>query len=179
MNIADLIKPVIDFPKPGILFYDLNPLIYHNQGFQQVIHFFMQQFKGRQIDKVVGIEARGFIFGASLAYALKVGFVPIRKPHKLPGPIYQQAYQLEYGKDILELQQEALRPGERVLIIDDVLASGGTLVTSIHLLQQAQVNIIGCGVVVELTHLKARQRTELSNVDIYALHLISDAGATS
>jgi adenine phosphoribosyltransferase len=172
MNIHHLIKSIVDFPKPGVIFYDINPLIYDNLGFQKVIDSFAKYYRNKSIDKVVGLEARGFIFGASLAYALKIGFVPIRKPNKLPPPVYRQAFQLEYGEDVLELQQQALNPGENVLVIDDVLATGGTIRASLGLLKQAKVNVVGCGIVLELTHLKARELKELRGLDIHALHVI-------
>jgi adenine phosphoribosyltransferase len=168
----NLIHPIADFPKPGVVYYDINPLIHDNDGFQMLIHSFLQHFKGKSIDKVVGIEARGFILGASLAYALKVGFVPIRKPHKLPGPVFHQSYQLEYGEDVLELQQSALNSADNVLLIDDVLATGGTLKTALSLLKQAKVNIVGCGVILELALLKARDLPQLRNLDIYAQHVV-------
>jgi adenine phosphoribosyltransferase len=172
MKITDLFEIIPDYPKPGILFYDINPLLSEDQGLHMITNQFLNHFDGKAIEKVVSIEARGFIFGAALAYAMGVGFVPLRKPKKLPGELLKIEYQKEYGKDFLELQKKALKAGERVILIDDILASGGTLNAGIELINQVGVNLIGIGVVLELLDFKARNR--FHNVDLFALHQIGE-----
>ena len=153
-----LIRDLADFPKPGIVFKDITPVLADAGAFAATIDAMAAPWRGQSIDAVVGIEARGFIFGAPLARALDAGFVPVRKPGKLPGRTLSQAYALEYGEDRLELQADALPAGARVLLIDDVLASGGTLAAAHALLAQLQVDLVGAGVLIELAALKGRAR---------------------
>lgn len=153
-----LIRDVPDFPKPGIVFKDITPVLADAGAFAAAIEAMAAPWHGQAIDAVVGIEARGFIFGAPLARALSAGFVPVRKPGKLPGRTLSQWYALEYGEDRLELQADALPAGARVLLIDDVLATGGTLVAAHALLGQLQVEIVGAGVLIELAALHGRAR---------------------
>ena len=126
MEIEALIRAIPDFPIPGILFRDITPLLKDKQGFRSAIDRFVDQFSGRGIDHVVGIESRGYIFGAPIAYAIGAGFIPVRKPGKLPYERLSEEYALEYGTNSLEIHADALKPGERVLVVDDLLATGGT-----------------------------------------------------
>src|ERR1700742_3121965 len=131
-----LIRTVPDFPKPGILFYDITTLLKDKTGFAQLIDAFAAHYIGKDIDLVLGIEARGFIFGPALAYRLNAGFVPIRKPKKLPAATARVTYDLEYGQDTLEVHKDAIQPGQSVIIVDDLLATGGTAVATVQLVQQ-------------------------------------------
>ena len=155
---AQLIRDVHDFPKPGIVFKDITPVLADGAAFAAAIDAMAEPWRGQAIDAVVGIEARGFIFGAPLARALDAGFVPARKPGKLPGRTVSQSYALEYGQDRLELQADALPAGARVLLVDDVLATGGTLAAAHALLRQLEIHIVGAGVLIELAALNGRAR---------------------
>src|ERR1700690_3794432 len=135
-HLKGLIREVPDFPKPGILFYDITTLLKDAQGLKSVIDGLSEKFKDQRIDTIVGIEARGFIFAPAVAYALGAGFVPVRKPGKLPAPTERVEYQLEYGTDALEVHRDAIEPGERVLIVDDVLATGGTACAVMKLVER-------------------------------------------
>ncbi|MCB0913918.1 MAG: adenine phosphoribosyltransferase [Propionibacteriaceae bacterium] len=153
-----LIRDVPDFPKPGIVFKDITPVLADAAAFAATIEAMAAAWRGQAIDAVVGIEARGFILGAPLARALGAGFVPVRKPGKLPGRTLSQAYALEYGEDRLELHADALPAGARVLLVDDVLATGGTLAAACALLGQLQVDLAGAAVLIELAALNGRER---------------------
>ena len=153
-----LIRDVRDFPKPGIVFKDITPVLADAGAFAAAVEAMAAPWRGQAIDAVVGIEARGFILGAPLARLLDAGFVPVRKPGKLPGRTLSQTYALEYGEDRLELHADALPAGTRVLLVDDVLATGGTLAAAQALLGQLQVDIVGAGVLIELTALHGRGR---------------------
>jgi adenine phosphoribosyltransferase len=153
-----LVRDVPDFPKPGIVFKDITPLLADAEGFAGAIDAMATPWRMQGVDAVLGIEARGFIFGAPLARALGVGFVPVRKPGKLPGRTLSQSYALEYGHDALELHADALPAGARVLLVDDVLATGGTLDAARALAEQLQVRIVGATVLIELTALGGRSR---------------------
>src|SRR5208283_2971830 len=131
-----LVRTVPDFPKPGILFYDITTLLKDKAGFAQLIDALAQHYISRKIDLVLGIEARGFIFGPALAYRLNAGFVPVRKPMKLPAPTARVSYDLEYGTDALEIHLDAIQPGQRVVLVDDLLATGGTMQATIQLVRQ-------------------------------------------
>lgn len=157
-----LIRAVPDFPKPGILFRDLVPLLADRAGFAAAIAALAAPWRGQAIDAVAGIEARGFIFGAALARELDTGFVPIRKPGKLPGVLHEVTYALEYGHDCLQVQAGALPPGARVLLVDDVLATGGTLLAAADLLRLLEIELVGAGVLVELAALGGRDRWSAS-----------------
>lgn len=153
-----LIRDVVDFPKPGIVFKDITPVLADAAGFAAAIDAMAAPWRGQAIDAVIAIEARGFIFGAGLAQTLGVGFVPVRKPGKLPGRVLSQSYALEYGQDTLELQADALPAGARVLLVDDVLATGGTLDAARALVAQLDAHIVGATVLIELAALGGRSR---------------------
>jgi adenine phosphoribosyltransferase len=162
-----LIRTVPDFPKPGILFYDITTLLKDPVGFAQLIDALAQYYIDKEIDLVLGIEARGFIFGPALAYRLNAGFVPVRKPKKLPGPTVRVTYDLEYGSDSLEIHADAIEPGQRVVIVDDLLATGGTMEATIKLVQQLGGEIAGLGFAIELDFLKGRDR--FKDYDVFSL----------
>ena len=155
-----LIRTVPDFPKPGILFYDITTLLRDKNGFAQLIDCFAAYYIGKEIDLVLGIEARGFIFGPALAYRLNAGFVPVRKPKKLPSKVARVSYDLEYGTDSLEIHLDAIQPGQRVVIVDDLLATGGTMQATVSLVKQLGGEIVGLGFAVELDFLKGRAKFE-------------------
>jgi adenine phosphoribosyltransferase len=162
-----LVRTVPDFPKPGILFYDITTLLKDKVGFAQLIDALAAHYIGQKIDLVLGIEARGFIFGPALAYRLNAGFVPVRKPKKLPAPVAQVKYYLEYGSDTLEIHQDAIQPGQRVVLVDDLLATGGTMEATIKLVKQLGGEIAGLAFVIELDFLKGRER--FAEYDIFTL----------
>ena len=166
-HLKALIREVPDFPKPGILFYDITTLLKDAQGLHDLIDALGAQFAGKGIDKVIGIEARGFIFAPAVAYALHSGFVPVRKPKKLPAEVERVEYQLEYGTDALEIHRDAIRKGEHVLIVDDVLATGGTAAAVCQLVEKLGGNVVGLGFVIELDFLKGREK--LPGYDIRAM----------
>ncbi len=153
-----LIRTVPDFPKPGILFYDITTVLKDKAGFATLIDAFAQYYIGKEIDLVLGIEARGFIFGPALAYRLNAGFVPVRKPKKLPAPTAKVRYDLEYGTDSLEVHLDAIQPGQRVVIVDDLLATGGTMEATVQLVRQLGGEIAGLGFAIELDFLKGRAK---------------------
>lgn len=159
-SLKSLIRGVPDFPKKGILFYDITTLLKDKVGFAKLIDALSEYYINKDVDLVMGIEARGFIFGPALAYRLNAGFVPIRKPKKLPAETIRYTYELEYGSDTLEVHKDAVQPGQRVVIVDDLLATGGTALASIKLAQQLGGEIVGVSFVVELTALKGRQKLE-------------------
>ena len=162
-----LIREVPDYPKPGILFYDITTLLKDGPGFRQVIDALKEHYQGSAVDMVVGIEARGFIFAPALAYALGAGFVPVRKPRKLPSDRVSVSYKLEYGTDSLEIHTDAIQPGHRVLIVDDLLATGGTAAAVTKLVEQVGGKVAGMGFVVELTFLNGREK--LAGHDVFSL----------
>ncbi|MCX7034206.1 MAG: adenine phosphoribosyltransferase [Arenimonas sp.] len=155
---AGLVRDVPDFPRPGIVFKDILPLLADGRGFAAAVAAMAQPWRDARVSAVAGVEARGFILGAALARELDVGFVPIRKPGKLPGAVHEVSYDLEYGSDRLQVQQGALAAGERVLLVDDVLATGGTLLAAAHLLGNLRVELLGAAVLVELAALGGRAR---------------------
>ena len=165
--LKQLIRTVPDFPKPGILFYDITTLLKNKAGFAQLIDALAQHYIGRKIDLVLGIEARGFIFGPALAYRLNAGFVPVRKPKKLPAPTAHVSYDLEYGTDSLEIHLDAIQPGQRVVLVDDLLATGGTMQATIQLVKQLGGEIAGLAFAVELDFLKGR--TKFPEYDVFSL----------
>ena len=166
-HLKGLIREVPDFPKPGILFYDITTLLKDTKGLKSVIDGLSANYHGQKIDTVVGIEARGFIFAPAVAYALGAGFVPVRKPGKLPAAAERVEYQLEYGTDILEVHRDAIEIGSQVLIVDDVLATGGTAEAVVKLVQQLQGVVVGLQFVIELDFLKGREK--LPGLDVQAL----------
>lgn len=152
------IRDIHDFPKPGIVFKDITPLLADAQAFNLMIHLLAERYIGQHIDQVVSVEARGFILGAALAYKLNAGLVPVRKPGKLPSATLRVAYELEYGQDTLEVHQDALAPGARILLVDDVLATGGTMQAALQLLQPLQCQVVEIAFLIELGALQGRQR---------------------
>ncbi len=170
MNEADfkrLIRDIPDFPKPGVVFKDITPLLGHADTFLASVDAIAERFGDRGITKVAGIEARGFIFAAPVALRLEAGFVPIRKPGKLPHDTEDQAYELEYGTDLLEVHKDAFGDGDVALIVDDVLATGGTAAAGVRLLRRLGADVAGVGVLVELGFLGGRSR--LTDVELHAL----------
>jgi adenine phosphoribosyltransferase len=166
-DLKSLIREVPDFPKPGILFYDITTLIKDAQGFRGVIDGLKDHYRDTRVDVVLGIEARGFIFAPALAYAMGAGFVPVRKPRKLPAECVQVTYDLEYGTDTLEMHRDAISNGNRVLIVDDLLATGGTAAAAARMVHEAGGIVAGLGFVVELTFLRGRSR--LNGHDVFSL----------
>lgn len=169
MELKSLIRDIPDYPQPGILFRDITTLLRNAQGLSYTIDTFCQKCQSAALipDYVVGMESRGFIFGAPLAYKLDAGFIPVRKPGKLPAEVHSAQYELEYGTDTLEVHQDALEPGAKVLIIDDLIATGGTAKATADLVQRAQCELIGFGFVIELKDLNGRQK--LPDVPIVTL----------
>jgi len=168
MNFKSLIRTVPDFPKPGIRFRDITPLLASGTGFRHVIELLAERYAGK-VDKIVGIEARGFIFGAALAHQLGAGFVPIRKPGKLPGALYHHDYELEYGSNRIEVHVDGLVKGERALVIDDLLATGGTALAALALVDKIGAAVVECAFVIELSDLPGRGRIEARGTRVHAL----------
>jgi adenine phosphoribosyltransferase len=166
-DLKKLIREVPDFPKPGILFYDITTLLKDPVGLRGVIDGLKGHYKDAGVDLVIGIEARGFIFAPALAYALGAGFVPVRKPKKLPGERLSVSYDLEYGTDTLEVHTGAINGGHSVLIVDDLLATGGTACATARLVEKSGGKVAGFGFVVELTFL--RGRSKLNNYEVFSL----------
>jgi adenine phosphoribosyltransferase len=158
---------VPDFPKPGILFYDITTLLKDPAGLKGVIDALTAQCLNRPVDLVLGIEARGFIFAPAVAYALGAGFIPVRKPKKLPARTVREEYQLEYGTDCVEIHADAIQPGQNVLIVDDLLATGGTAAAVARLVEKLGGKVTGLGFVVELDFLKGREK--LTGYDVFSL----------
>ena len=166
-HLKKLIREVPDFPKPGINFYDITTLLKDKRGFRETVDTLQQHYYNASVDVVVGIEARGYFFAPAMALALGAGFVPVRKPRKLPCVVQSVEYALEYGTDQLEMHVDAIEPGQNVLIIDDVLATGGTASAVARLVELLKGNVVGLGFVIELTFLKGRQK--LADRDVFAL----------
>ena len=166
-NLKSLIREVPDFPKPGINFYDITTLLKDAAGFRQTIDRLTEPYAGKQIDTVIGIEARGFIFAPALAYHLGAGFVPVRKPKKLPAEKTAVSYALEYGEDTLEIHTDAVGAGHRVLIADDLLATGGTAKAVVDLVEGLGGTVVGLAFVIELEFLPGRAK--LAGYDVYSL----------
>jgi adenine phosphoribosyltransferase len=165
--LRERVRDVADYPQPGVLFKDISPLLADHVAFAGAVDAIVAHHGRGTIDKVVGIEARGFILAAPVAYHFGAGFVPVRKKGKLPGPTYDKSYALEYGEAVLEVQQDAFAAGERVLIVDDVLATGGTVAAAAALVREAGGDLAGASVLLELTFLGGRER--LSKYDLHAL----------
>jgi adenine phosphoribosyltransferase len=166
VEIEALIRAIPDFPIPGILFRDITPLLKDKQGFRAAIDLFVDRFSGSDIAHVVGIESRGYIFGAPLAYAIGAGFIPVRKPGKLPHEKLSEEYALEYGTNSLEIHADALRPGERVVVVDDLLATGGTAAATGRLLERLGAHVEAFAFLIELTALEGRKK--LGNHEVIA-----------
>ena len=168
-TVKDYIRSIYDFPHEGIIFRDVTTLFADARGFRMAVDQILHDYAGQKIDKVVGLEARGFILGGAVAHQLSVGFVPIRKKGKLPGTVISEAYQLEYGEAVMEIHDDALKPGERVLIVDDLLATGGTAEAGITLCRRLGAEVIGCAFVIDLPELGGRKRLEAMGVPVHAL----------
>jgi adenine phosphoribosyltransferase len=166
-DLKRLIREIPDHPKPGILFYDLTTLLQDPRGFHSLVDRLCDHYNGHKVDVVAGIEARGFIFAPALAYRLNAGFVPVRKPKKLPSKTVSVTYQLEYGSDSLEIHADAVKPGQHVLLCDDLLATGGTAAAAIKLIRELGGQIAGAAFAVELTFLNGRAK--LPGVDVFSL----------
>ncbi|MEG3902730.1 adenine phosphoribosyltransferase [Microcoleus sp. B4-C5] len=167
MDLKSLIRDIPDFPKPGILFRDITTLLRDPQGLRYTIDSLAEKCSAMSVDYVVGMESRGFIFGAPLAYKMGIGFIPVRKPGKLPGAVHFAEYELEYGVDRLEMHQDAMTSGSRVLIVDDLIATGGTAAATAKLLEQAGCELVGFAFIIELQALGGRQK--LPDVPIVTL----------
>jgi adenine phosphoribosyltransferase len=167
MNLDEKIRTIPDFPKKGIMFKDITTVLQDAEALKFCIESFYEYYKDKQITKVIGIESRGFIIAPALAYRLGVGFVPIRKPGKLPAEKIRQEYQLEYGTDAIEIHTDSIRNGDRVLLHDDVLATGGTMKAACSLVEQLGGEIVGISFLIELAFLNPRMK--LSNYDIHSL----------
>lgn len=166
-NLKEFIRDVPDFPKKGVIFKDITPLLKDKRTFKKAIDSLVKRYKNKKIDKIISIESRGFIFGGVLAYKLNCGFVPIRKKGKLPWKTLSVTYDLEYGKDTLEIHCDAVKPGERVLVVDDLLATGGTAKAVIGLVKKFKAKIIGCAFLIELDFLRGRGK--LKGYPIFSL----------
>ena len=169
MPFKSRIRTIPDYPKPGIQFRDITTLLQDAYGFRKVVDELVQPYAGKRIDKVAGIEARGFILGGAVAHQLSVGFIPVRKKGKLPGETIGQDYQLEYGTDSVEIHRDAVRPGECVLVVDDLIATGGTAEAAVLLLRKAGGNVVGSCFVVDLPDLGGRRRLEALDVPVQVL----------
>ena len=168
-QVRDYIRTIVDFPHEGIMFRDVTTLFADPRGFRMCIDQLLHPYAGEEIDKVVGLEARGFILGGAIAHQLSVGFVPIRKKGKLPGTTISQDYKLEYGEAIMEVHDDALVPGEKILVVDDLLATGGTAEAGIKLLDRLGAEIVGCAFVVDLPELGGRALLEKMGMDVHVL----------
>src|SRR5579862_859698 len=166
-QLKKLIREVPDFPKKGILFYDITTLLRDKTGFARLIDALAEHYIGKEIDLILGMEARGFIFGPALAYRLNAGFVPVRKPGKLPAETARLEYELEYGSNVLEIHKDAIQKGQRVLIVDDLLATGGTAAATVGLAKSLGGQVAGLAFVVELDFLKGREK--LQGLDVFSL----------
>ena len=168
-TVKDYIRTIVDFPHEGILFRDVTTLFADARGFRMAVDQLIHPYAGQPIDKVAGLEARGFILGGAVAHQLSVGFVPIRKKGKLPGRTIAQDYKLEYGEAVMEIHDDALEPGQRVLIVDDLLATGGTCEAGIKLVERLGAEVVGCAFVIDLPELGGRKRLEAMGMDVHAL----------
>jgi adenine phosphoribosyltransferase len=168
-TVKDYIRTIVDFPHEGIMFRDVTTLFADPRGFRMCVDQLLHPYAGMQIDKVVGLEARGFILGGAIAHQLTVGFVPVRKKGKLPGRTISQDYKLEYGEAIVEIHDDAIQPGEKILLVDDLLATGGTAEAGIKLIERLGGEIIGCAFVVDLPELGGRRRLEAMGYEVHAL----------
>ncbi|KAK1285956.1 hypothetical protein QJS10_CPA10g00859 [Acorus calamus] len=166
-DISSSIRVVPDFPKPGIMFQDITTLLLNPKAFKDTIDMFVERYKGKNISVVAGIEARGFIFGPPIALEIGAKFVPLRKPRKLPGEVISEEYVLEYGTDCIEMHIGAVEPGERALVVDDLVATGGTLCAAMKLLERAGAEVVECACVIGLPELKDRE--QLNGKPLYVL----------
>jgi adenine phosphoribosyltransferase len=168
MNTAELrtkIRDIKDFPTEGILFKDITTLLKDGPAWASVIDHLAARYHTARIEIVVGVESRGFIFGGALAHQLKAGFVPVRKRGKLPGPTLEEEYELEYGRDVLAIHEDAIQPGQKVLVVDDLLATGGTMAATLRLVERLGGKVVGTAFLIELAFLKGRDRLRGYDVD--------------
>jgi len=168
-TVKDYIRTIPDFPKPGIMFRDVTTLFADPRGFRIAIDQLLHPYAGEAIDKVVGLEARGFILGGAIAHQLSLGFVPIRKKGKLPGKTIEQAYQLEYGEAVMEMHDDVIQPGEKILLVDDLLATGGTAEAGINLIERVGGQVVGCAFIIDLPELGGRAKLERLGMNVHAL----------
>ena len=167
MDLKEFIRTVPDFPKKGIMFRDITTLIGDKDAFRRSVDLLADRYRNKGVHKIVSVESRGFIFGAPLAYVLNAGFVPVRKPGKLPAAVTRQEYSLEYGTDAIEMHTDAIKRGENVLLLDDLLATGGTIRAAADLVRRAGGNIVGLAFLIELSFLHGREK--LKEFDVYSI----------
>ena len=168
-TVQDYIRTIVDFPHEGILFRDVTTLFSDPRGFRMAVDQMLHPYAGEQIDKVVGLEARGFILGGAIGHQLGTGFVPIRKKGKLPGATISQEYTLEYGAEVVEVHDDAIQAGERILLVDDLLATGGTAEAGIKLVERLGGEIVGCAFIVNLPDLGGSEKLKSMGMDVHAL----------
>ena len=168
-TVKDYIRTIVDFPHEGIMFRDVTTLFADPRGFRMCIDQMLHPYAGQPIDKVVGLEARGFILGGAIAHQLGTGFVPVRKKGKLPGTTISQDYKLEYGEAIVEIHDDAIEASERILVVDDLLATGGTAEAGIKLIERLGGDIVGCSFIVDLPELGGRKKLQSMNMDVQVL----------
>lgn len=168
-TVKDYIRTIPDFPHAGIMFRDVTTLFADARGFRMAIDQLLHPYAGLRFDSVAGLEARGFILGGAVAHQLSTGFVPIRKKGKLPGRTIEQSYQLEYGEAVVEVHDDAFQPGEKVLLVDDLLATGGTAEAGIKLIERLGAEVVGCAFVIDLPELGGRKRLEAMGMEVHAL----------
>ena len=168
-TVRDYIRTIVDFPKEGILFRDVTTLFADPRGFRMAVDQLLHPYAGMRIDQVAGLEARGFILGGAVAHQLGTGFVPIRKKGKLPGATIAQEYTLEYGEAVMEIHDDALVAGQRVLLVDDLLATGGTAEAGIRVIERLGAQVVGCAFVIDLPDLGGRRRLEAMGMEVHAL----------
>ncbi|MGB0410554.1 MAG: adenine phosphoribosyltransferase [Pikeienuella sp.] len=168
-SIEDYIRAIPDFPKEGIIFRDVTTLFDDPRGFRMAVDLMLHPYAGIEIDRVAGLEARGFILGGAVAHQLSTGFTPIRKKGKLPAETIEQAYTLEYGEAVVELHKDAIKPGEQVLLVDDLLATGGTAEAGVKLIERLGGVVVGCAFVIDLPDLGGRARLEAMGLEVHTL----------
>ncbi len=169
MDLRSLIRSILDTPRKGVIFRDITTLLKDSRGFRKTVDELVQPHAGSDIDKVAGIEARGFILGGAVAHQLSVGFIPIRKQGKLPWETMGEDYELEYGTDRVEIRTDMVKPGERILIVDDLIATGGTALAAIRLLTSAKAEVVGCTFVIDLPDLGGAQKLRENGINVSAL----------
>jgi len=167
--IKEKIRSIPDFPAKGILFRDITTALKEPETLKNMVDFLYEKFKGEKIDYVAGIESRGFIVGMPLAYKLNAGFIPIRKPNKLPAPVFKESYQLEYGMDSIEIHQDAIETGKSVLLVDDLLATGGTALAACNLIKQTGGKVLSCAFWIELEDLHGRKVLEDEGYNVFSM----------
>ena len=167
--VREHIRMVPDFPQKGILFLDITTAVKDSKSMNIMMDFLYEKFKNQNVDYVAGVESRGFIFASALAYKLNLGFIPIRKPNKLPAKTIKESYSLEYGTDTIEMHEDALKPGDRVVVIDDLLATGGTAVAACNLVKRAGADVVAAAFIIELDPLKGRQKLEENGYSVVSM----------